>query len=207
MKSLSIKFILATALLLAAFVVSTPVTAKPAGNFGSQLSAAQCDPSGGKLVLNIVFQVIETIDNGKAGPWALDSFMRHVQAWEMASGVYCVEIKDTGSFVTTAGSSPNGDETVAAGVTGTMEGGARLMITGSLNTDLRLKGKVPGKDCSGATTPCSAYDFLATYFPAATSKTYTFFGWTYRAGTNGTWTDSWDGTGAEIFTGDITGTP
>ena len=199
------KFILATMLLLAAFAI--PALAKP-HTFGQQLNAAKCDPGTSKMVLNIVFQVTGDADSGQGGNyWALDSYMKHVQVWDMTDGTFCVQVKYNGSFVTVLGRGPGNTGDVAAGVTGTMEGGYSAIISGGSFTPgtKRTKGNIGSKDyaCTTAGAPgdCNYYSFLTDYFPGATLA-QGFWGWTYRAGENGTWVNSI--TGNE---GDITGTP
>jgi hypothetical protein len=204
------KFVLVALLIMAAFVVGN---AKPgSGNFGSQISAAKCDPSSGKLVLNVVYQVSNDVDSGFHGNWAMDSYMKHVQAWDMGNGTFCLDVKYTGSFVTIGGLSPQEGNPLAAGVTGTMDGGYTATLTGVSGfnpSNLRTKGNIGSKDyeCPNTATDPSQcpgyYSFLSTYFTGGTFS-YSFWGWTYRAGSNGTWVNADSSVGSS---GDITGTP
>ena len=199
------KFILATLLLMAAFIVSN---AKP-HTFGQQLSGGQCQPSTDKrLVLNIVFQVTGDADSGVGGYWASDSYTKHVQVWDMADGTFCARVKYNGSFVTVAGKSPSGLGTVATGVTGTMDGGYTATFTGTFAPGARrTKGNIGSKEygcviTDGVADQCKYFSWLSEYFTGGGDFNQPFWGWTYNAGDNGTWVNA-----STENSGDITGTP
>jgi hypothetical protein len=181
--------------------------AKPHLN-GSQLNAAQCSPGPNtKLVLNIVFQVTGDADSGIGGYWAMDSYTKHVQVWDLGNSTFCVIVKYDGSFTSVAGVSPAGVSTIGAGVTGTIEGGYSGILSGATFTPAgkRTKGNIGTKDfgCSidntGTALGCTYYSWIADYFSGA-SFAYTYWSWTYNAGDNGTWINASTGN-----SGDITG--
>ena len=181
--------------------------AKPHLN-GTQLNAAQCSPGpNSKLVLNIVFQVTNDADSGISGYWAMDSYTKHVQVWDQTGGTFCAIVKYDGSFTSVAGVSPASTNTIGAGVTGTMEGGYSMILSGATFSPgiKRTKGNIGTKDigCSidnyGNAIGCTYYSWIADYFPGA-SFAYSYSGWTYNAGDNGTWINASTGN-----SGDITG--
>jgi hypothetical protein len=196
-------------LIFACLITATPAVAQPHA-FGQQLSAAQCDPGQNKLVLNIVFQVSNDADSGVGGHyWAIDSYMKHVQVWDMGDGFFCAQVKYNGSFVTVDGKSPSGVGHVDAGVTGTMEGGYNATFFGTWAPGTkRTKGNIGSQNYACIITagvPSCNYpttSWVDDYFDSVTGFTQNFWGWTYRAGDNGTWVNSSTGN-----TGDITGNP
>lgn len=201
------KFMLGAVTLLTFILIAMSATtamAKP-HTFGEQLSASQCDPSGHRMVLNVVFQVTNDADSGVSGNyWALDSYTKHVQAWDMGNSTFCVQVKYNGSFVTVTGPSPGGTGSVDSGVTGTMEGGYSATVTGSFTPGTkRTKGNIGSKDyaCtidqSGPAIGCQYYSFVSDYFTGA-SLAQNFWQWTYDAGDNGTWVNSINGNSGNI---------
>ena len=65
--------------------------------------------------------------------WANDTIKRQIQIFKVAGG-YCATVKDQGSFVTLAGTSPGDTGNVSAGITGTIKGGyTTTLLTGTLN--------------------------------------------------------------------------
>ena len=79
---------------------------------------------GGKLVANVNYTLVNDYDSGVAGnAWANDTINRHLQVWQVGAGTFCAVVNDTGSFVTFAGASPGNTGTVAAGITGRINGG------------------------------------------------------------------------------------
>ena len=194
----------ATVMGLMCFLASQAM-AGPRLNYGQNLAAAKCSPSSAnKMVLNVVFQVTNDVDSGVVGNyWAVDSYMKHVQVWDMGNDTYCVSVKYDGSFVTVQGPSPNGTTTVGAGVAGTMEGGYTGLITGGAFSPgtQRTKGNIGTKDyaCSTTDGACSSqFDWVATYFPGAT-LTMDYWGWIYHAGDNGTWVNASTGNDGDII--------
>ena len=143
-------------------------------------------------------------DSGTCGnDWATDTFDRFfkVNTSPNPNGTYTVvEDFKNGTFVTNAGPSPGGCETnpggtVAAGVTGKMQGSFNIIVSnGTYN---------PNAVC---TTLCgTTAGFIATVFgPTATYDipTYLFH---YNARNNGEWKNASDDRGGNH--GDITGNP
>lgn len=194
------------------FFVASQATANPRLNYGQNLNAAQCTPGAtDKMVLNIVYQVVNDADSGFGGYWAIDGYTKHVQVWDQGGGMFCVIAKYDGSFVTVGGTSPSGGGTVSAGVTGTIEGGYNATITGATFTPgtARTKGNIGTKDYACTITAGAAqcgpiFDWVGAYFSGA-GLDFEYagsfqWGWIYHAGDNGTWVNA-NGNSS----GDITG--
>lgn len=194
------------------FVFVGTALAGPHLNFGKNLNAAQCTPgANNKMVLNIVFQVTGDADSGYfGGYWAIDSYTKHVQVWDMGGGTFCAIVKYNGSFVTVAGTSPSGNSSVSGGVTGTMEGGYSGILTNAAFAPgtKRTKGNIGAKDYGCVITngdigsTCNFYSWISDYFSTGDFQYSGAFqwGWIYRAGDNGTWVNANSG-----GSGDITG--
>lgn len=198
------------ALMALLFLCPASVMAGPSErlNFGAELNAAQCDPAGGNLVINVVQRITGDIDSGVGGNyWAIDEYNRHIQVWEVGPGSFCAVVKYTGSFSTVAGVSPGATGTLSADVTGTLEGGYRAVITGTLKSAplWKTKGNVGSYDygCDPSNGTCTGRSsWTDKYFEDGYGFSYAWWGWTYHAGDNGSWVNSSDGN-----SGDITGAP
>ena len=144
-------------------------------------------------------------DSGTCGNfWATDTFDRffRVQTSPNADGTYSVteQFKD-GSFVTDAGPSPGGCDTnpggtVAAGVTGQMQGSFLIVITGGTYN--------PAASCDETSCGTTA-GFVATVFVPEARYDVPTFRRRYNARTNGEWKNASADRGGNQ--GDITGTP
>ncbi len=198
--------------LLFAVALASPVLASPPEriNSGTQLNAGECDPSAGTLVINVVQRITGDIDSGEGGNyWATDEYSRHIQVWQVGPTTFCAVVKYTGSFSTVEGASPGNTGTLSADVTGTMEGGYRAVITGTLKSSpiapWKTKGNVGSFDyaCDPQTGGCTGrVTWTDKYFEAGYAFGYSWWGWNYHAGNNGSWVNSSDGN-----SGDITGAP
>ena len=183
------KFILATLLLLAAFVVAaiSGPTPRIYGPFASG-----------------------STDSGTCGAdWATDTFDRffHVMTTPNADATYTViEQFKRGTFTTLAAPSPGACDprgiaggTVPAGLTGEFQGKFTIIVSnGSYN---------PNADCYSVTpSPCNTTaGFVHTVFGSSATYEVPSFLFNYNAGPNGDWKNaSADKGGNE---GDITGTP
>jgi len=190
-----------------ALLFAGQVAATPHLDWGSQVSAAQCNMGGAKLVINVVQQVTNDADSGVAGNvWAFDSFNRQIQVWQLTDGTFCANLKYQGSFVTNAGTSPGGTGTVGAGVMGTFEGGYTTGVFSATLTpgNNRTKGSIGTADYGcDVNYNCPGYvNWTTRYFNsgAGVSLPTTWWGWTYHAGDNGAWVNASSGN-----SGDITG--
>lgn len=178
-------------------------------NWGSQVNPGQCDGAPGKLVINITHKVTNDLDSAVGGGfWAYDDYNKHIQVWQLNTNTFCADVRYQGSFVTDDGLSPQGTDTIAAGIEGTFEGGYRATIVGTLNASspYRTKGSIGTFDygCDVDTDPgdyssCTGlFSWVATYFTSVSSFTFDWWGWVYHGGSNGTWVNSSDGNQGDI---------
>lgn len=143
-------------------------------------------------------------DSGTCGnDWATDSFDRFFRAntTRNPDGTYTVvEEFKKGSFVTNAGPSPGGCETnpggtVAAGLTGKMDGSFTIIVTGGTFN--------PSASCA---TGCdTTAGFVATVYGAAATYDTPIYLFHYNANNNGDWKNASADRGGDR--GDITGGP
>ena len=186
-------------------------------NFGTQLNAAECNTTGARLVINVIQHIIGDADSGEAGNyWAYDEVHRRIQVWQLSENpdTFCAVLKYMGSFVTVPGQSPgffdpDTNDTVAAGVTGTFEGGYRSTVfTGTLKDppDYRTRGNIGTFNYMCVIVPgvpggvaCPGYqDWTTFYFSSTVGFDLAWWGWVYHAGDNGSWVNSIDGNSGDI---------
>lgn len=170
---------------------------------GPQTAASAC---GGKLVINAVEKVVNDVDSGENGNyWAYDNYGRNIQVRETAPGAYCVTVDYQGQFVTFASESPGlALHLNPAGIKGTYNGGYSATFTGTLlaSPAWRTNGSVGTVDYACDTAGnCPGYvSWIGQYFTvgSAADFNYVWWGWQYKAGKNGTWTNSSDGNSGDI---------
>lgn len=166
----------------------------------------QCPDTVGRPVINVVERVINDADSGTAGNyWAFDTLSRHYTVWETSTpGTYCATVHDSGSFKAIAGQqSPGNTDTLNGNEHGTIQGGYAMTITGSLLSSpaWRTKGYVGTVDyqCDSSGN-CPGYvNWIGQYFEQGFSSDYIWWGWTYRGGRFGTWTNASDGNSGDIL--------
>jgi hypothetical protein len=195
-------------LILVGPAMAAPST--PHLNWGSEVNLGQCPD--GKLVINVTQRAINSIDSGVASWWAYANYNRQIQVRETAPGTFCAVVRYEGDFTTVAGPSPQNTDTIAAGITGTWQGGYRMTITGSLlaTPSWPTRGSVGVTDYACTWTDdgdgvfeygeesCSgAVNWLDQYF-TGWSYSYDWWGWVYHGGRNGTWVNSSDGNQGDI---------
>src|SRR5689334_829146 len=91
----------------------------------ADISAAACKTGKPKRLVNVHYTLVNDYDSGFAGnAWANDTIQRQLRIWKSkVGGKFCAQVRDTGSFVTFAGTSPSGMSTVSAGIGGRLNGG------------------------------------------------------------------------------------
>ncbi len=155
--------------------------------------------------MSVSQQVTGDIDSGFNGGWAVDTYTRRIQVWEVADGSYCAVVRYAGTFAAIAGAtSPGqGSDTVLDGDEhGNFAGGYRAFITGSPLDDpwwddhgnvgrFEYECISPG-DCPGAV------NWVDQYFEAGYGFDYEFWGWVYRAGRDGLWVNASTGSSGDI---------
>lgn len=198
--------LLPLALMLAAFAFATPAFASTEHlNFGTQLSANECQKVGAPVV-NVKQTVLNDVDSGEAGNyWAFDNLKRNIQVFATAGAdVYCAEVFYQGKFDAQAGQQSPGNTAVLSGIEdGTFQGGYRATITGTLLSDplWSTHGNVGTTDYQcDLTGNCPGYiDWVAQYFGPSYGFSLQWWGWIYRAGHNHVWVNSSDGNSGDVL--------
>jgi hypothetical protein len=169
---------------------------KPKLDHSAQLNAGQC--GGGSLVLNVTHKVINDPDSSVTGHnWANDSFSKHIQVWQTTTTSFCAVVHFEGAFTSVAGNSPqNTDPNIAAGISGTFDGGYRALFTGTLNpapaypTSGNLGTFDYGWDgTDGGAGNVTPFDWSMVYF-GTDNLNLVWWGWIYRTPHNGTWVNA-----------------
>jgi hypothetical protein len=175
-------------------------------DWGQQLSAASCVGKTGNPVVNINEKVVNDADSGFAGNWALDSFVRHIQVWQIGknSGAFCALVTYEGNAAAVAGAiGPAGTGTIGSGVSAVMKGGSRSVFTGTLRTAplWQTKGSVGTVDynCNVAGDCSGKVDWLSQYFSTTAGFNDAWWGWFYDAGSDGSWLNSSEGSFGNIL--------
>lgn len=173
--------------------------------FDGQLEPSACEGRIGSPVINVTQKVINDVDSGMAGNWAIDKYNRHIQVWSTGDDTYCALVSYEGKAKAVAGQTgPGGSQTIGTGVVAEMEGGYRAAFSGTLNPNpvWKTKGSIGsfdyGCDISGAcgTRP----SWLSAYFTGAGgSFNQVWWGWFYDAEEHGIWLNSSDGTYGNIY--------
>lgn len=175
-------------------------------NWGSEVNPGQCDGASGKLVITITHTVMNDGDSGVTRYWAYDNYNKHIQVWQVDTNTFCAVVQYEGSFITTAGDSPENTDLggIAAGIKGTFEGGYKATIIGTLNPSplYRTRGNIgtfdygwDGHPGHGAHNP---FSWVGTYFTSVSSFSYDWWGWVYHGGGNGTWVNAVTGNQGDI---------
>jgi hypothetical protein len=174
------------------------------------IANAQCKPDGAKSLVNVSFTLTNDYDSGFAGnAWANDTITRTLRVWQ-AGTTFCAVVSDRGTFSTFAGTSPSGDSTVGAGVTGGLAGGyVSTFFTGDYTGagTYATKGDLGTFDlqCTDANNCPGAHPSPLSYFSSTTGFDLRHWGWIYRADNrvNGVWLNQDNVTAPN--SGDITG--
>ncbi len=190
------------------------VMAKPTHpTFGTFVNAGGV-PAGSVLVLNITHKVINDEDSGIVGYWALVSYTKHVQVWEVPDGSCYAVGRYTGKWQTFAGALSPGDGVIQSkDASGTFQGGYAGTFTGALSPGTqKTKGNIGVKDYGGSkddvllgtygagqTGPTTVFGFLGAYFPGWSGWNYVNNGWTYHY-RNQTWNNFDYGNEGDIVT-------
>jgi hypothetical protein len=180
--------------------------------FGSFVNAGDV-PAGSALVLNITMNVVNDEDSGNVGYWALDSYNKHVQVWQVPDGTFYAVVRYIGKWTTFAGArSPGAGITEGADASGTMEGGYAATFNatgftpasgniGTINFGGTKADVLLGTYGAGQTGDSSITSWLDTYFTGVGSSfNYVAWGWTYKY-KNKTWNNFDYGTTGDVVAG------
>lgn len=174
-------------------------------NPDKQLSKSACGNNLGNPVINVTQKVQNDVDSGFAGNWAFDYYTRHITVWSTGiADAYCAIVTYDGNFYAVPGQVGPGNNPAGAlintptnaPVNGNMSGGYRATITGPLlavplwstngnigttNYQCDLSGTCPGR-----------ISWTGQYFVSGNTFTYGWWGWQYKGGSHGTWTNAID---------------
>jgi hypothetical protein len=175
-------------------------------DWGKQLSAARCEGKIGSPVVNVTEKVLNDVDSGLAGNWAIDAYNRHIQVWRTGSktsNTYCALVTYEGTADAVEGQTgPGGSGVIGSGVSAEMKGGYRATFTGTFApTDWPTKGSVGTVDynCDITGASCVYVSWLDKYFPGYSNFAQPWWGWFYYGGTHGNWLNSSEGTFGNIL--------
>ena len=194
--------LITSALVLAIALLGTPALAGDGGDFAKQLSASSC--GSGPVVINVHETVVNDIDSGQGGNyWAYDDFQRTIQVRDNGDGTFCAIVRYEGKFTTVAGTSPGNTGSVAAGITGSFNGGYRATIRGSLlaSPAWSTRGDVGTVDyqCDASAGTCvNAVNWVTQYFSANADFAFDWWGWRYHTAQNGDWLNAVTGNSGDI---------
>jgi hypothetical protein len=172
------KVITLAALVMAAFsITATTALASP----GPVSTGKQACKASGPAVVNVQYTYTSP-DSGLGGnDWANDTINRQLQIWKVADGIYCASVKDQGSFVTLAGTSPGNTGTVSAGITGKLKGGyTTTPLTGTLDPSQPTRGNLGSFD----------HTDRPSFLSYGLSGDLADWGWVYQTQNNGSWVNA-----------------
>jgi hypothetical protein len=193
-------------LLAAAALLATAIPASAGSplDWSKETNRSACEAKGAPVV-SVSQRVTGDIDSGFNGGWAIDTYTRRIQVWNVGDDVYCAVVRYSGTFdaIESAPSPGQGTDSVLDGdEDGNMVGGYRATIEGTLRPDLQWddRGHVGEFDyaCSAPRVCPGAVNWVDQYFAAGYDFTYEFWGWVYRAGRHGTWVNANTGSSGDI---------
>ncbi|HEY7019346.1 MAG TPA: hypothetical protein VH297_12840 [Gaiellaceae bacterium] len=176
----------------------------------ADISAAACKTGKPRQLVNVTFTLVNDYDSGFAGnAWANDTVHRQIRIWtSKTTGKYCAQIRDRGSFVTFAGTSPSGSSTVSAGIGGRMNGGyVTTSFDGTFAPSYPTHGNLGTFDlqCTSAYDCPGVHPSYESYFSSTSNDdALAQWGWIYKAQKHhGVWLNQDDTPAAA--SGDISG--
>ncbi len=180
----------------ALFVISAfPALAAPAShtNFGQNLNSNQCNTTG-KPIINVTYKVVNNVDSGFHGDWAIDNYNKSIKVWNQGEKKYCGIVKYEGQFVTTGLLSPQNGNYLGAGIKGTFEGGYQANFNGTFTPTIKTNGNLPLVDYL-----IGGFDWVSKYFTGNTEFIQSYWAWNYHAGNNGSWVNASTGSFGDIL--------
>jgi len=205
--------VLSLALVLAVIVPAAAAFAASPNDHAGQFVNAGDVPGGSTLVVNVTLKVINDEDSGNVGYWALDSYNRQIQVWQLPDDGFYAVARYVGKWQTFTGARSPGDGVVQAGDgQGTLEGGYIATFDGSLKDDpdypafgqigtIDYGGTEPdvllGAYGAGQTGPATVFSWLSEYFTSTANFTQPQWGWTYHY-QGQTWSNFSTGTSGDI---------
>lgn len=195
-----------TLAIAAMLLAAIPASAAPGLEWSKETNRSACDANG-KPVINVTQHVTGDMDSGFDGGWAIDTYTRRIQVWEVEADVYCAVVRYSGTFDAIAGApSPGQGSNILDGdEDGSIVGGYRAVIASPILSEPTwpTRGTVGHFDyeCTAPRVCPGAVDWVEQYFAQSNNFVFEFWGWVYRAGRHGTWINAIDSAGGS--SGDI----
>lgn len=171
-----------------------------------ELNKAKCGAVGAPII-NVTQKVINDVESGVMENWVFNNYERRIQVFKRSGGAtYCALVSYKGTFKSIAGrTSPQGTGKLSGKEKGTMEGGYRTIITGTLkaNPTWPIRGFVGTADYKcNINVACPGHiDWATQYFNYDPYVGFTkpWWGWIYRGGNYGTWINAITGNFGDIL--------
>ena len=146
-------------------------------------------PTDRPTLYDVTMSVKDAADFASDGHvWALDTYLQHVQVWQIGEKHYCFRIEYDGTWTSFAGVSPGGTGSIGDGLTGTFHGFRLARLTGEFNPQYPLSGHVADFDrqCGAdGTCPGSGPSF-GMYFSPIVNVNIVWWDFVATSATNGT---------------------
>jgi len=187
-----------------ASLAASPNLSAPELDFGAQFAAQSCNGTGAPVV-DVSEKIRNDADTGAAGNyWGLDTSGRTIEMWKTADGDYCALVRYGGSFTAFAGQrSPGGTGTLTGSETGSVEGGYKIIITGTPLADPAWKtsGDIGTVDyqCDAQGHCPGSVNWLDRYFSPGYTFEQPWWVWIYRANGGKTWINAITGNQGDII--------
>lgn len=178
---------LGAAILTAGTAVAAP-TLPTAGSF---VNAGNV-PAGSQVVVDVTMDVTNDEDSGLVGYWALSSYTKEVQVWQVPDGTFYAVVRYTGKWTAFQGGlSPELGVLQSADGSGTFHGGYVATFTatgftpafgylGSFDFGGTKADVLLGTYGAGQTGSTPSFSWLSTYFGGVDAFNQGEWGWTYN---------------------------
>ncbi len=146
-------------------------------------------------VVDVTWHIVNDPDSAVTRPvWATDDIYRHLVITQEEEG-YRAVVTDSGTFVSTAGTSPQiADENIGDGVTGHIVGGYTITFNADgLEEDVQTTGDLGTKDYGD-----EVFNWRGYFFGETSEPQYEDWAWTYSTCGNGTWVNAMSGNSGNI---------
>lgn len=153
-------------------------------------------PDDGVLVVNVNQAVVNDVDSGNSGYWAIDDYRRHIQMWEVGDGEFVAIVQYNGHFDSIEGKTEPGETEygeLGGDESGVMLGGYAASLTGEFMDDpaWETHGFVGTFDYEGETDgSIPGYVSWHNQYLNDPGFEFDWWGWIYRGGRYGTWVNA-----------------
>ncbi|HVZ58546.1 MAG TPA: hypothetical protein VG935_02235 [Patescibacteria group bacterium] len=168
-----------------------------------EVNKKACEAKGAPMI-DVVEHIKNDSDSGQAGNyWAFDNFTREIKVWNLGGSNYCANVIDNGTSTTVQNQTgPGGAGTISGNFKADMSGGYRTtQFSATYSPTWKTHGNVGVVDyqCTISGYCPRRVDWQNQYFTNLSGFDYAWWGWTYKAGKHGTWTNSITGNSGNIL--------